>query len=117
MTCMEAEKMVIHYIRDELSVAELEEFIEHIETCDNCMEELEINYMVDVGLKKLDEADGTYDIVGDLRRKLESSANTLHRFFMFQVTRYAVETLTGLALVLVVLLQLRIWHQAGFLFF
>ena len=66
MTCMEAEKMVIPYINDQLSVTELEDFIEHIKTCENCREELEIHYMVDVGLKKLDEADGTYDIGDDV---------------------------------------------------
>ena len=93
MTCMEAEKMVIPYINDQLSVTELEDFIEHIKTCENCREELEIHYMVDVGLKKLDEADGTYDIVGDLKRKLESSEAVLRRFFTFQVARYAVSTL------------------------
>ena len=87
MTCMEAEKMVIPYINDQLSVTELEDFIEHIKTCENCREELEIHYMVDVGLKKLDEADGTYDIVGDLKRKLESSEAVLRRFFTFQVAR------------------------------
>ena len=88
MTCMEAEKMVIPYINDQLSVTELEDFIEHIKTCENCREELEIHYMVDVGLKKLDEADGTYDIVGDLKRKLESSEAVLRRFFTFQVEDY-----------------------------
>ena len=91
MTCMEAEKMVIPYINDQLSVTELEDFIEHIKTCENCREELEIHYMVDVGLKKLDEADVT-----------------------FQVARYAVSTLMAMALVVIFLLQLRIWKQAGF---
>lgn len=114
MTCMEAEKMVIPYINDKLSVMELEDFIEHIETCENCREELEIHYMVDVGLKKLDEDSGTYDIVGDLKRKLEESASVLRRFLVFQVTRYAVSTLMSMALLVTVLLQLRIWHQAGF---
>lgn len=117
MTCMEAEKMVIPYINDKLSVTELEDFIEHIETCDNCREELEIHYMVDVGLKKLDEADGTYDIVGDLKRKLEESAAILRRFLFFQVTFYAVSTLMSMALLMMVLLQIRIWHETGFLFF
>ncbi len=117
MTCTEAEKMVIPYINDKLSFQELEDFIGHIETCENCREELEIHYMVDVGLKKLDEVDGTYDIVGDLRRKLEESANTIRRFFLFQITRYSVSTLMTMALLLSVLLQLRIWKQAGFLFF
>ena len=59
MTCLEAEKLVIPYINDRLSIAELEDFMEHIEMCGNCREELEIHYMVDIGLKKLDEDDGT----------------------------------------------------------
>ena len=52
MTCVEAEKMVVPYMKDELSPTELEDFLNHIKTCDNCREELEIHYMVDVGLKK-----------------------------------------------------------------
>ena len=72
MTCVEAEKMVVPYMKDELSPTELEDFLDHIHTCENCREELEIHYMVDVGLKKLDEADGTYDIVGDLKRRSQN---------------------------------------------
>lgn len=117
MTCMEAEKMVIPYINDKLPVAELEDFIEHIETCENCREELEIHYMVDVGLKKLDDDDATYDIVGDLKRKLEESARMIRHYAALEVTRYAVNTLMSMALIVMVLLQIRIWHQTGFLFF
>lgn len=114
MTCQEAEKMVIPYINDELTVSQMEDFLDHIETCANCREELEIHYMVDIGLKKLDEADATYDIVGDLRRKLEDSYSVLRRCLMFQITRYAVSTLMTMALIVTVLLQVRIWNQAGF---
>ena len=117
MICREAEKLVIPYIHDELSIDELDEFLEHVENCDNCMEELEIHYMVDVGLKKLDEDDATYDIVGDLVRKMESSIWEIHRFTAFQITRYAVTTLMAMALILSVLLQVRIWDQNDFLFF
>lgn len=116
MTCIEAEKMVIPYIEDKLSLSELEEFMEHIKTCENCREELEIYYMVDVGLKKLDEDGGTYDIAGDLRRKLEDSAGILKRLIVFRITKYAVNTLMAMALIVSVLLQMRIWWQTGFLF-
>ncbi len=117
MKCTEAERMVIPYLKDELNIEQLDAFLEHIETCDNCMEELEIHYMVDVGLKKLDQADATYDIVGDLRRKLESSCGVLRRFSAFQILRYSVSTLTGMSLLLMFLLQVRLWHEQGFLFF
>ncbi len=116
MTCMEAEKMVIPYIEDRLSLAELEEFMEHIRTCENCREELEIYYMVDVGLKKLDEDNGTYDIAGDLRRKLAESERILRRLLMFRITGYAVNTLMFMGVLVTLLLQIRIWWQAGFLF-
>lgn len=116
MTCIEAEKMVIPYIDDKLSLSELEEFMEHIKTCENCREELEIYYMVDVGLKKLDEDGGTYDIAGDLRRKLSDSAGILRRLTLFRITKYAVNTLTVMALAVMILLELRIWWQTGFPF-
>ena len=115
MTCVEAEKMVIPYIRDELTPTELEDFLDHIETCPNCREELEIHYMVDVGLKKLDEADGTYDIVGDLKRKIADSYRILRHVSAFQITTYAISTLTGMALIVMILLQLRIWNTLGIL--
>ena len=115
MTCVEAEKMVVPYMKDELSPTELEDILDHIHTCENCREELEIHYMVDVGLKKLDEADGTYDIVGDLKRKVAESYRSLRHISMFQITTYAVSTLTGMALIVMILLQLRIWNTFGFL--
>lgn len=117
MNCREAEKMVVPYIKDKLTIDELDDFLEHVEDCGNCMEELEIHYMVDVGLRKLDEDDTVYDIVGDLQRKLESSAFRIQRSFTLQVTKYAIGTLTSMALLVSILLQLRIWHQTGFLFF
>ncbi len=117
MNCREAERLVVPYIKDELNMDELDDFLEHVEYCDNCMEELEIHYMVDVGLRKLDEDDTVYDIVGDLQRKLESSAFRIQRFFTFQVTKYVVGTLMSMAILVSVLLQIRVWHQMGFLFF
>lgn len=117
MTCAEAEKLIVPYMEDKLSVTELEDFIEHIETCKNCREELEIHYMVDVGLKKLDQADGNFDIVGALKRKIADSAAILHRYMMLQVAGYSAGTLMTMALLVMILLQLRIWRQTGFLFF
>ena len=48
LTCKEAEKMVMPYIDEELSEDKLDEFLEHIEGCRQCREELEIYYTVSV---------------------------------------------------------------------
>lgn len=109
MTCQEAERMVTPYIRDELTGKELEAFLGHLEGCKGCQEELEIYFMVDVGLRQLDNGFGTFDIAGALERKIEDSYGRVSRMWAMRVLRYAVNTLTVMALVVMVALQLRIW--------
>ena len=92
MTCREAERLVTPYIQDKLSGDELEAFLEHLEHCRNCQEELEIYFMVDVGLKQLDTGSGTFDIM-----------------WRFRKMEYAVNTLGVMAVLVTVMLQVRIW--------
>ena len=54
MNCQEAERLVTSYIHGELDEDTLEEFLEHIETCENCQEELDIYFTVDCGYRLLD---------------------------------------------------------------
>lgn len=109
MTCEEAERMVTPYINDQLSGDDLEAFLSHVENCKNCQEELEIYFMVDVGLKQLDQGSGTFDIAGALEKKLEDSYGKVSRMWAFRTLKYAVNTLWFMALIVTVLLQLRIW--------
>ena len=53
--------------------------------------------------------------MGDLKRKVAESYRSLRHISMFQITTYAVSTLTGMALIVMILLQLRIWNTFGFL--
>ena len=41
MNCQTAESMVNRYIEHDLSVDELENFLEHVENCPSCYDELE----------------------------------------------------------------------------
>ena len=51
MTCREAERLVMPYINGSITDEELKEFLKHIETCEECREELEIYFTVDVGIR------------------------------------------------------------------
>ena len=55
ITCKEAAKMVIPYIEEQLSDYELRRFVNHIQECPDCREELEPYYIVYKGLMQLDE--------------------------------------------------------------
>lgn len=113
MTCEEAEKLVMPYIRDELTDNELEAFLEHVEGCGSCREELEIYFMVDVGLRQLDHDCGTYDITGELERKIEDSYNRVRNILRMRICTYGINTLGVMSLIVTILLQCRIWWQFG----
>lgn len=73
MTCREAERLVMPYINGSITDEELKAFVEHIDHCPDCREELEIYFTVDVGIRQLDEGTGSYNIKGALETALELS--------------------------------------------
>lgn len=54
MDCQEAQSKVLNYLNHKLNREETKEFIEHIRKCQDCQDELEINYIVMVGMRQLD---------------------------------------------------------------
>ncbi|BCJ95212.1 hypothetical protein acsn021_27810 [Anaerocolumna cellulosilytica] len=55
MNCIDVQRLIMPFINDELSNGQLEEFIHHIRNCPNCMEELEVYYVLLAGMKQLDD--------------------------------------------------------------
>jgi hypothetical protein len=55
MNCIETQRLIVPFINDELNMEQLEEFIHHVHSCPNCMEELEVYYVLLAGMKQLDE--------------------------------------------------------------
>lgn len=55
MTCLNTQSLITAFINDELEIDELEEFIEHVRSCEECSEELEVYYALLTAMKELDE--------------------------------------------------------------
>ena len=78
MDCRTAESMVTRFIDHSLSVNELEEFLDHIEHCSSCYDELETYFIVHEAIQQLDEKeDGT---VLDFRELLEQDIRRSRRY-------------------------------------
>lgn len=76
--CRLSESMVTKYINHTLSVDELEEFLNHIEHCSSCFDELETYFIVHKAIQQLDEKeDGT---VYDFRKLLEQDIRRSYRY-------------------------------------
>lgn len=55
MYCQTAEGMVNSYIEHELPVNELEEFLDHVQNCSSCYDELETYFIVHEVTQQLDD--------------------------------------------------------------
>ncbi|MCI6004517.1 MAG: zf-HC2 domain-containing protein [Blautia sp.] len=78
MDCRAAEGMVTRYISHTLSLEELEEFLEHIESCSSCYEELETYFIVHEAMLQLDDEDE--DAMLDFKHLLEQDIRKTRRY-------------------------------------
>ena len=78
MNCRTAEGMVNGYINHELSLKELEEFLDHIQTCSSCYDELETYFIVHEAMQQLDEKQE--DTVLDFKELLEEDIRKSRRY-------------------------------------
>ena len=72
MNCRIAEGMVNKYINHTLPLNDLEDFLEHIENCSSCYDELATYFIVHKAMQQLDEKQE--DTVLDFKELLEAVA-------------------------------------------
>lgn len=94
MNCQNAQSMVLNFINNKLDKDETKEFIEHVRDCKDCWEELEIYYVMLVGLKQLDEGE---ELAEDFRKKLQNEVDSRYvEIEREQKRQYAVKIATVL---------------------
>ena len=67
MDCRTAEGMVSSYIKHDLPLNELEEFLDHVQNCSSCYDELETYFIVHEVTQQLDD-DSSDSVLGCLSR-------------------------------------------------
>ena len=74
MICEEARKLNKDFIDGRLESKKLAEYIKHIENCKSCYEELDISYIVTVGLDGLeDDTVSSFNFPGIIAKKIEEA--------------------------------------------
>ena len=77
MDCRTAEGMVSSYIKHDLPLNELEEFLDHVQNCSSCYDELETYFIVHEVTQQLD--DDSSDSVLDFKKLLEQDIHRTRR--------------------------------------
>lgn len=85
MTCLKAQSLITPFINDKLSLKELEEFLDHIRSCSECREELEVYFTLLTAMKQLNEDRSLSDDFGlELAEKLEQTQEKIiHTKYVF----------------------------------
>ncbi len=81
MNCRETQKNISLFLEKKLELEQLEEFLEHIECCNDCKEELEVYYTLYTAMRILEE-DTNYKNISykiDLKRELERAKEKCRR--------------------------------------
>lgn len=74
MDCIECKKLIKGFLSDSLTQKQTVEFVEHVKSCAECMEELSIEFLVTEGVKRLDTAT-SFDLTRELEEKISASYN------------------------------------------
>ena len=103
MDCKDFEKQMSAYNSNMLSTGELAAFIEHLDECSDCREELAIHYLANEGLSRLEEG-SAFDLRRIMEDQRERSIAKLRRRRFTRRVIYGLEALIALEIAAVVYL-------------
>ncbi len=70
MNCKETQRCIRPFLKDELDGHTAQNFVKHVQTCSECMEELTIEYLLLEGISRLENAED-FDLQSELDERLE----------------------------------------------
>ena len=73
MDCKRAMELMTQFINEQLDAGDVQAFLDHIDSCPECREELEVTYSLMTAMKQLDEdTDLSDNYIEDLNQKIET---------------------------------------------
>ncbi len=96
MDCKQIQRRIPSFLKEELKSRELVRFLEHMDTCEECKEELTIQYLSSEGISRLEEGK-TFDLDRELKEYMLQSEKIMKRrrniilaFVAFELVAIAV---------------------------
>lgn len=91
MTCLEVQSKIIAYIEYKLDKDEKQDFLRHIQSCEECREELVIYYTMIEGMRQLDDnLPLTHDFSEELNSRMEQELKSSRKKRDFMRSSIAV---------------------------
>lgn len=103
MDCKETNKMIPGFLSQELNSRELKGFMEHISVCEECKEELSIQFLIQEGMASLEDGT-TFDLQNELDRLLEDAAKKMRLRKWFHCFVYGIEIVAIITIITIIIL-------------
>lgn len=103
MNCKDAEKMIPDFLVKKLNRNQLSQFLEHVENCPDCMEELTIQYLVMTGTSLIEDGK-SFDLQEALHNLLQEAHTQVNRGRIMTIFSYVLEAL-AIVIVMIILIM------------
>ncbi|WP_051538038.1 anti-sigma factor family protein [Butyrivibrio proteoclasticus] len=108
MTCKDADKLIPLFLEDDLDNRDLAQFLDHVEHCPECKEELTIQFLVRVGMQRLEDGN-TFNLKYELDNLLKDAQRRLNfrkKLVLFSYgLEFAVVAMSAVTLFLAIILR------------
>lgn len=96
MTCRECEKQIPDFIGRKMDYLGMKRFLEHVDACESCREELVIQFLIQEGMARLEDGD-VFDLQRELQEYLEEARRRIrvHEGILRAGTMFEVLTMAG----------------------
>lgn len=103
MDCKDAQREISLYLEGKLNGKKELRFLDHVENCPECMEELSIQYLIKEGTARLEDG-SSFDLNRELKDKIQHSRKEISRQTKWNIVLYVWETIAILAVVFILIL-------------
>ncbi len=77
LDCKDYEKLIPDFLADKLDSVTAEKFIAHIEQCQECMEEVSIQFLITEGMNRLEQGN-TFELSKELGNLIEENKDWIY---------------------------------------
>lgn len=113
LKCHDIQMMISGFIDDRLSDEQTEMFLDHVEHCQDCYDELEVYYMITAGLRQLDENhEENPDLQKNLRELINNKRQELQNEKRTLLWRRRLRRVTGVCFFAVLFFVLYIFYSS-----
>lgn len=109
MKCEEFIKLIPDFIDDSLEECHYDGFIKHAKECLDCRDELEIHYMIRVGLERIEEdSTKSFDIRSELQNQLiryENRADLIFKHNVYRQITFIIAEICAFAISIIQILK------------